>query len=84
MSSKVGLISEVKFMASVMDQIHKTSHSLFNNKNMLRMSLEAYLERIQQYSECHEGCFVIAMILIDRVMETNVEPTKSLPFNIYT
>lgn len=84
MSSEVSLISEVKSMASIINQLHKTSCSLFNNKNMLRMSLEAYLERIQQYSECHEGCFAIAMILIDRVMEVNSGPAKSLPFNIYT
>jgi hypothetical protein len=55
MSCEILLISEVKFMASVMDQINRTSRSLFNNNNLLRMKLEDYLERIQQYSECHES-----------------------------
>lgn len=77
-------VSEVKFMASVMDEVHKASATLFNNNNTLRINLLDYLQRIHHYSECLNSCFILAMILIDRVMEAHGRKPKPLPFTIHT
>ena len=84
MSEQNTLSVEAKSMASIMGQVHKTSAKSFNNQSSLRMSLKDYLGRISEYSECHEGCFVLAMILIDRVLEKHLSSPKPLPFNIFT
>lgn len=33
------------------------------------VSILSYMERIRQYSECSESCFIIALIFIDRLIE---------------
>jgi hypothetical protein len=84
MSLETSLALEVKFMASIMDQIQSSACAIFNSKPLVRMSLKDYLGRIYHYSECHDSCFVMAMILIDRAMEAYAKDTKSLPFCVYT
>lgn len=34
------------------------------------VSVEAYLERIRKYSRCSDACFVMALIYVDRMIET--------------
>lgn len=84
MSVENSVAPEVKVMASIMNQIEKASFSLFNSRKTLRVSLEEYLHRIHHYSECHNSCFIMAMILIDRVMDNTNIDAISLPFNIHT
>lgn len=33
------------------------------------VSIEAYLERIRRYSRCSDGCFVMALVYIDKLIE---------------
>ena len=43
------------------------------------MTVHAYLERIKKYARCSDSCFVVALIYIDRLIETqNVR--HSYPF----
>ncbi|CAI2358842.1 unnamed protein product [Moneuplotes crassus] len=81
---QISLIPEAKVLASTMTKINKVSRAAFSCRDFIRMGLDHYLHRIHLYSECHESCFVIAMILIDRVLEEYRASSKSLPFNVYT
>ena len=74
---------EVKIMASIMSMIDKTSSNNFNNEKLCRLSVLEYLDRIYKYSECHAGCFIMALILIDRVMQAQLKLVTKLPFCIY-
>lgn len=84
MSFETSLALEVRFMASIMDQIQSSACAIFNSKPLVRMSLMDYLSRIHHYSECHDSCFIMAMILIDRAMEAYAKDAKRLPFCVYT
>ncbi|CAI2373389.1 unnamed protein product [Moneuplotes crassus] len=80
----ITLIPEARVMATTMTQINKVSRSAFKCRDFIKMSLDDYLQRIYQYSECHESCFVMAMIFIERVLQEYSASSKSLPFNVYT
>ena len=49
------------------------------------MTVHAYLERIKKYARCSDSCFVVALIYIDRLIETqNVSDSDSFPNIILT
>lgn len=39
----------------------------FQSHEIPKISINAYLQRIEQYSKCSECCFILALIYIDRL-----------------
>ena len=83
-NDKQDIISEIMIMAKIVDKIKKAWGFAFAKNSKIRMDLQSYLIRIYQYSECHKNCFIMALILIDRVMEQYVKSQIALPFNPHT
>ena len=44
--------------------------SKFQSSYPPEVSVLAYLERIRKYARCSDSCFVVALIYIDRIIET--------------
>jgi hypothetical protein len=49
----------------------KQSRNKFSAQNVPGISLVQYLGRIDRYSQCSKECFVLALIYIDRIIQTN-------------
>ena len=76
----------VPILACVLDQLcmrndhihnnnpHTTSHSPVNKFHALRppaISIKDYLLRIAKYASCSDECFVLALVYIDRIIQSN-------------
>ena len=58
------------FWVATNNDFNKLS-SKFNSIMIPRISIYSYLERIHDYSDCSDSCYVIAAIYIDRVVSLN-------------
>ena len=58
------------FWVATNNDFNKLS-SKFNSIMIPRISIYSYLERIHDYSDCSDSCYVIAAIYIDRVVSFN-------------
>ena len=71
-------------IASILEQViqsfeanhsHSSCYSFppthFDSMQVPGISVKDYLERINNYSECSDSCFVLAFIYIDRILQAN-------------
>lgn len=42
----------------------------FQSSYAPEVTIEAYLDRIRRYSRCSDACFVMALVYVDRLIET--------------